>query len=160
MKKLLALALSIMLVLALCTACGTDPVVKDLENFLNVQMVPVNQNYENLKAELGKWETYAEDAQLLSSINDVLIPLVNDSMDLVRKIELNTPEVKSIKANYEDVMKAYKDSFQTMQLGLAHGDAEMFTEGANKLEIGVSLLDDYNASLEALASEKGMTIEY
>ncbi len=53
MNKLLALALSIMMVLALCTACGTNPVAEDLENFLNVQMVDVNQNYETLKAELA-----------------------------------------------------------------------------------------------------------
>ena len=38
---------------ALFTGCGSDTVCDDLENFLNVEMVEVNAEYEKLTAEVG-----------------------------------------------------------------------------------------------------------
>ena len=49
MKKILALLLMVVMSFALLTGCGSDPVYDDLENFLNVEMVEINADYENLK---------------------------------------------------------------------------------------------------------------
>lgn len=85
----MALTLTLVVALGLLTAYSTDPVAEDFENFLNLQMVTVNEKYEALKAEVATWSTIEEDSQMAASIRDTLLPLVNESMDLLSKMELN-----------------------------------------------------------------------
>ena len=48
MKKIFALLLMVIMSVTLFAGCGTDPVYEDLSNFLNVEMVEVNAEYEKL----------------------------------------------------------------------------------------------------------------
>ena len=48
MKKIFALLLMVVMSVTLLAGCGTDPVYEDLSNYLNVEMVEVNAEYENL----------------------------------------------------------------------------------------------------------------
>lgn len=68
MKKILALLLMVVMSFALLTGCGSDPVYDDLENFLNVEMVEINADYEKITAEVGTWETLEDDAAIKKSI--------------------------------------------------------------------------------------------
>ncbi|MBQ7792141.1 MAG: hypothetical protein IJ367_01435 [Clostridia bacterium] len=160
MKKLLALALTLFMALGLLTACGTEPVAEDFENFLNVQMVTVNEKYEALKAEVATWSTMEEDSQMATSIRDTLLPLVNESMDLLSKMELNTDEVKAIRDKYNDVMVAYKTGFTTTLSALEQGSEDMLNQGMDELNNAISLLDVYNQALEALAATTGYEVQY
>ena len=51
MKKILALLLMVVMSFALLTGCGSDPVYDDLENFLNVEMKEVTENYTKSTAQ-------------------------------------------------------------------------------------------------------------
>ena len=160
MKKLLALSLVLIMIPTFLTACFSDPVADELEKFLNTDMVTINENYEALKAELGKWEGFETDEQIVTSLKDVLIPNVDASLDMLSKIELTTDEIKSIKDKYKKVLDTYKEGFETMLEGANNGDSALLENGAVKLEEGVTFLDEYNSALESLASLKGLTIEY
>ena len=158
MKKIVSLLLMTVMALTLLTGCG-NPVYDEFENFINVEMVEVSANYEKITAEAGKWAEYEEDAQLMASINDIMLPLVNDSLDKLGKINLETEEVKEIKAKYVKVMDAYKEGFTLILASLQEQDAEKMNAGDAKINEGITLLNEYNEALKALAEEVGAEIE-
>ena len=160
MKKIFALLLMVIMSVTLLAGCGTDPVYEDLSNFLNVEMVEVNAEYEKLTAEVGTWETLEDDIAIKKSIDDTLLPLVNGSLEKLKDINPETEEVKTIKEKYVKVMDAYKESFELLSEGCETQEDETINAGSAKLEEAVDLLDEYNKALEELAKEHGSEIEY
>ena len=160
MKKITALLLMAVMSLTLLTGCLSDPVYDDFENFLNVEMSEVNANYVKITEEAAKWAEFEEDAELATSVKDVLLPLVDDSLEKLANINPETEEIKELKAKYVKVMDAYKEGFTMIFEALEAQDADKMNEGNAKLEDGIALLDEYNAALEAKAEELGAEIEY
>lgn len=159
MKKITAVLLTLVMALCVFTACG-DPVADEFEKFLNTDMVDVNANYEKLKTEMGKWSDFNTYDEIKTSINDVLLPLINDSIEKVNAISAETEEVKALKTKYIAVMDKYKEAYETMVVGCDTDDDSKFDEANNQIDEGIKLLDEYNKALEDLATEKGMEIEY
>lgn len=147
------------MMLASLTGC-TNAVYDDFQNFLNVEMVEVNANYDKLLEELAVWDTLEYDAEIAEFIKASLIPLVDDSLAKLTKINPETVEVQEIKAKYVKVMEAYKAAFEDMYTAFSTGDEAVLEEGNAHLDEGMVLLDEYNAALEALAAEVGAEIQY
>jgi hypothetical protein len=160
MKKILALLLMAVMSVTLLAGCGTDPVYEDLSNYLNVEMVEVNADYEKITAEVGTWETLEDDNAIKKSIEDTLLPLVNGSLEKLTEINPATEEVKKIKDKYVKMMDAYKASFEILAEGCETQDEATINAGNEKLEEALELLDDYNKALEDLAKEHGSEVEY
>ena len=159
MKKFTALLIAAVMMLTSLTGCS-NAVYDDFQNFLNVEMVEVNANYDKLLEELAVWETLEYDAEIAEFIKASLIPLVDDSLAKLTKINPETDEVKEIKAKYVKVMEAYKAAFEDMYTAFSTGDEAVLEEGNAHLDEGMVLLDEYNAALEALAAEVGAEIQY
>lgn len=161
MKRTLALLLLVVLSVTILTGCG-NAVFDDFENFLNVEMVDVNENYEKIKTETGRWENFADDDNeaFENSLENVLLPLIDDSLSKLEKITPETDEVIAVKDKYVEVMEAYKEAFEDVLEGFREFDEDKILSGNEKLDKGVKLLDEYNAALEALAEEVGAEIEY
>lgn len=159
MKKIAELLLILAMSIVLLTGCG-NPVYDDFQNFLNVEMTEVNENYEKIKAEVAGWENLEEDAQLEASLKDNLLPLVDSSLEKLETITPETEEVKALKDKYVKVMEAYKEGFGEILEGVSELDEEKMLEGNEKVEAGISLLTEYNDALEALAEEVGAEIEF
>ena len=159
-KKLVAGLLCMVMAVGILAGCGSDPVAEEFENFLNVEMVEVNANYEKLKAELANWEKYETDAEMLDSFNKVLIPNVEESLKLLSEIDVQTEEVKGIKAKYKDMLEVYKTGFTMLSDAMTKADEAAITTALTKLEEALTLLDEYNVALEELAAEKGLSVEY
>ena len=159
MRKFTALLIATVMMLASLTGC-TNAVYDDFQNFLNVEMVEVNANYDKLLEELAVWDTLEYDAEIAEFIKASLIPLVDDSLAKLTKINSETDEVKEIKAKYVKVMEAYKAAFEDMYTAFSTGDEAVLEEGNAHLDEGMVLLDEYNAALEALAAEVGAEIQY
>ncbi len=160
MKKLIAIFLTMIMALGMLTGCGSDPVKEELEKFLNTDMVEINAKYDDLKAEMAKWDSFEDDKDIIASLKNTVLPNINDSLDLLSKIELNTEEVKAIKEKYKKVLETYKIGFQSMMTTAEAGDIDGIEAATEKIDEGVKLLDDYNKALEALAKEKDMEIQY
>ncbi len=160
MKKIFALLLMAVMSVTLLAGCGTDPVYEDLSNYLNVEMVEVNADYEKITAEVGTWETLEDDNAIKKSIEDTLLPLVNGSLEKLTEINPATEEVKEIKDKYVKMMDAYKASFEILAEGCETQDEATINAGNEKLEEALELLDDYNKALEDLAKEHGSEVEY
>ena len=159
MKKIFVLLLMVVMSVALLAGCG-DPVYDDLSNYLNVEMVEVNADYEKITAEVGTWETLEDDNAIKKSIEDTLLPLVNGSLEKLTEINPATEEVKEIKDKYVKMMDAYKASFEILAEGCETQDEATINAGNEKLEEALELLDDYNKALEDLAKEHGSEVEY
>ena len=159
MKKFTALLIAVVMMLTSLTGCS-NAVYDDFQNFLNVEMVEVNANYDKLLEELAVWDTLEYDAEIAEFIKASLIPLVDDSLAKLTKINPETVEVQEIKAKYVKVMEAYKAAFDDMYTAFSTGDEAVLEEGNAHLDEGMVLLDEYNAALEALAAEVGAEIQY
>lgn len=160
MKKTLALILTLVLCFSLLTACSNDPTQADFENYLNIETAEVNNNYSAIAEEAGKWGEFTTDAEWVASLQDTLIPLVEDSLAKLAEINPETEKVQALKAKYVSVFEAYKEAFTMILDGVQTVDEAKLTDGNETLNAGVALLDEYNAGLEALAAEFGMAIEY
>lgn len=162
MKKFLTLLLTVIMSVSLLASCG-DPVYDDFENFLNNEMTDVNANYEKIKAEAATWENLdieTDETALETSISDVLLPIVNDSLEKLGKIEPETDDVKAVKDKYVKVMEAYKAGFDDILAGLQSLDEDKILAGNDEINNAITLLEEYNAALEALAEKVGAKIEY
>ena len=159
MKKFTALLIAAVMMLTSLIGCS-NAVYDDFQNFLNVEMVEVNANYDKLLGELAVWDTLEYDAEIAEFIKASLIPLVDDSLAKLTKINPETVEVQEIKAKYVKVMEAYKAAFDDMYTAFSTGDEAVLEEGNAHLDEGMVLLDEYNAALEALAAEVGAEIQY
>ena len=159
MKKIFALLLMVVMSVTFLAGCS-DPVYDDLSNYLNVEMVDVNADYEKLTAEVGTWETLEDDTAIKKSIDDTLLPLVNGSLEKLKDITSETEEVKAIKDKYVKVMETYKTGFEALSEGCETQDEATINAGSQKLEEAVELLGEYNKALEELAKEHGSEVEY
>lgn len=130
------------------------------EKFLNTDMVDVNANYDKIKEESAKWGDLETNEEIKDSINNGIMPNIDDSLDKLSKIKPETDEVKAIKEKYVKVMEAYKEGYTKMLEACDTNDEQTVTEATEKIDEGIKLLDDYNKALESLAKEKDMKIEY
>jgi len=159
MKKILALLLTLIMAATVLTGCS-DPLYDDFENYLNVEMVDVNANYVKITEEAATWSDLDDVNMLAASVNDTLLPLVNDSLEKVNAIQPATDEVKDLKAKYIKVMDAYKAGFELIAAAVAEDSVDKMNEGNEKITEGITFLNEYNAALEALADQVGAEIEY
>ena len=150
-KKVMAGMLMGIMVIGMLTGCGGDPVADDFEKFLNTDMVDVNANYDKIKEESAKWGDLETNEEIKDSINNGIMPNIDDSLDKLSKIK---PE------KYVKVMEAYKEGYTKMLEACDTNDEQTVTEATEKIDEGIKLLDDYNNALESLAKEKDMKIEY
>ena len=159
LKKIIAAVLLTVMAMGVLTACG-DPVASDFEKFLNTDMVDINANYDKLKEEMTKWDKFETVDEISNSVNNVILPNINDSMEKLAAITPETDEVKEIKAKYEKVLKTYKEGYEIMLDYCATNDDAKADEANTKIDEAIGYLNEYNAALEALAKEKDMQIEY
>ena len=157
--KLLAGILILVMSAMVFTGCAVTP-GDELETFINTDMTDVNANYEKIKAESGKWGDYEDDSQFIDSIEKVILPLIDDSLNKTSEIELQTDEVKSIKDKYINVMNAYKEGYTKILEAFKTSDENLLNEGSGKIDEGIKLLDEYNKALEDLAKEYDLELQY
>lgn len=160
LKKIMAGMLLGIMVVGMLTGCGSDPVAEDFEKFLNTDMADVNANYEKFKEESAKWGDLETNEEIKDSINNVIMPNLDDTLDKLSKIKPETDEVKDIKAKYVKVIEAYKEGYTKMLEACDTDDEQTVTEATEKIDEGIKFLDEYNNALESLAKEKDMKVEY
>lgn len=160
MKRIMTTLLAMVMMIAMLTGCGSDPVAEELEKFLNQDMVAVNAKYEELKAEMNKWDSLEDDAALIASLKGNVLPNIDESLAMLSKIDLQTEELKAIKEKYQKMLEAYKEGFQIMLSAAEAGDEAGVEASGVKIDEGIKLLDEYSKALEDLAKEKNMEVTY
>ena len=159
MKKWIAGMLVMVMSLAFLAGCGADPVAEELEKFINEDMKEVLVLYDEIATEAGRWGELETDADIIASLEGTLLPKIDASAAILKDIAPETEEVKALKAKFDEVITAYKEGFGQILEGAKAEDAEKMTAGSARVEEGVAFCDAYNQAAEALAAEKGLTIE-
>ena len=160
MKKLVKFVLGIVasaMVIGALSGCMSDPVADDFTKFMNEDMVEVNANYEALKAESGKWESFETNEEMTNSISNVILPNINESLDKLAAIEPQTDEVKAIKDLYVKMLNTYKEGYGIM-LEACNTDDETLVDQA----LEYPNPEDPKAFTLALklAKEKDLEVQY
>lgn len=159
MKKLSALLLIAVMAAVLLAGCS-DPVFDDLESFLDVEMSQINADYQKLTEAIGAWETLEDDYAIAKNINEVVLPLINGSLEKLEEVNPQTAEVKELKTKYTKVMNAYKSAMEIFSEGCMTQEEETINAGVDGIEKALELLDEYNTALETLAKEHGAEIQH
>lgn len=158
--KILAAVLMLVMVFGVFAGCGASPESEELEKFINTDMKDITANYEDVKAEISKWEDMQDNTAIAESISGKVLPKINDSLDKLSKITLETESVKALKDKYEKSMTTFKAGYEMMLDACNKNDVELSTAAGDKLKEGTKQLNEYNTELEKLADENGMTVEY
>lgn len=134
-------------------------VADDLENYMNVEMAEINESFNTISDEISAWDT--DDVEgIIANISDVLLPIIEDSLDKIEEVSPATEEVQNLKDMYEDVLLAYGDGFASIIEAYENDDEAAMDEALAKTSDALDLVGEYNAALEELAEANGMTVEY
>ena len=134
-------------------------VADDLENYMNVEMAEINESFNTISDEISAWDT--DDVEgIIANISDVLLPIIEDSLDKIEEVSPVTEEVQNLKDMYENVLLAYGDGFASIIEAYENDDEAAMDEALTKTSDALDLVGEYNAALEELAEANGMTVEY
>lgn len=71
-------------------------VADDLENYMNVEMAEINESFNTISDEISAWDT--DDVEgIIANISDVLLPIIEDSLDKIEEVSPATEEVQNLK---------------------------------------------------------------
>lgn len=158
-KKFFVGLLALIMTMSIFTSCAKDPVTEEFINFLNVEMAVPNANYIEITALAGEWQNTQDNETWIANL-DKCLEYANNSKDIVSKIELTTEEVTTLKDTYLKMLEKYIAGFTNIKDGINKLDADLLDSGMANIEAGVETLNEYNAGLETIATEKGLTISY
>lgn len=159
-KKIISLVLSLIFMGGLLTACSSDPVKDEFVNFLNVQMVEVNELYEDLKDGYANWDNLETDEELKDSINNTLKPLAASMLEKLAEIDPKTDEVKQLKEQFVSVVNKFNESFDLTIQYLDSQDESYLDQANAKVDEALATLNEYNTNLESLAKQYDLTVNY
>ena len=159
-KKITALLLIAVMAVTFMTGCGTDPILDDLSNYLNVEMAEINANHTAIGEHDAKMRTLEDDEALAVYIEENILPLVYDSIQKLESVNPSTEEVLVLKEVYSAMMGAYKGGYEALCAGCITQDDEVIASAVELLEAAAETLDIYNQEVEALVSEHGGEVEY
>ena len=159
MKKIFALLLMVVMSVTLLAGCGSDPVYDDLENFINVEMVEVNENHTKIAEAYATMQTLEDDETLAKHIEDVL-PIVEESIEKIEKIAPATEEVTALKEIYSAMLEAYKAGFEMLLEGCYTQEDVAIEAGIEFMNTAAEALEIYNETVEEIAKEHGGEVEY
>lgn len=159
MKKRKSIVSVFALFAAICmffTACGQDPVAKELQDFANTKMKPVNEQYQKFSEDYNQITSHTTD--YVDYINDTLLPEVDEIISSVEGIDTEHDEVTDLKDKYLKVMNGYRSAIQKCADAVANEDSEGLTSASEDLQQVTEDLNSYNTTLKDLGKKYDMTV--
>lgn len=158
MKKRSTLSIFALLaaVCILFTACGKDPVAKEVQDFANTKMRSVNEQYQKFSEDYNEITSHTTD--YVDYINDTLLPEVDDIIAAVEKIDTEHDEVTDLKEKYLKVMNGYRSAMQKCADAVANEDSEGLMSASEDLQQVTEDLNAYNTALKDLGEKYDMTV--
>ena len=150
MKRISIVILGFVMVVSSLVACS-NPVVSEYEKFVNIYMVEINENYEKIIKEASVLSG-GEETVWISTLENVLIPLCDETLVKINEIQLKTDEVNSLKDKFYNVISLYKEGFELLLDGVKNASEEKLKQGNAKLTEGVKMLEKYNERLEVIGN--------
>lgn len=161
MKKLRIVSSLIVLsfALSMLVACGSDAIKDDLKSYVNDKL-PAAQTLETasgtaFNAVAGN--NYKDDATMLASLNDTVIPSINSAIDAANKIAPSTKEVAALNTQYVTALTSYSTAYTTLKDALVNADKDKATEATTLLATAETQKGAFLDAVKALEKDHGLT---
>jgi len=158
-KKLVATVLLSGVMLAM-TACGkTDAVQDDLYTYLN-NMTEAQVLQQEAITEYNTYVTSADadSQQLLTALNDSIIPKYQNYMAKLDAVTPETEEVQTVKAACEAGANKQLDALNKVVEAINACDTDLLNEADTLIRESEQAFADYESQLQTLASEHNIEL--
>jgi len=157
MKKVCKFLLVAVMVLGLA-GCMSDPVQTEFDSFHEVMKGQVVADLEKMSsAEEKALEKITDAKELEKIIKEEVVPVIDQIIEKVEKVEVETEKVKSVKEQFIKAMNANKEAQN--KLVEAVKNPELETQSVDKSNEATKLMDEFNQAYKNLATELGYEFE-
>jgi hypothetical protein len=152
------------LLIALCiflTQCSSDPVEKDLLNYINVELPKV----ASLESEaVGAYESvagenYTNDSAMYYKIKEVVLPKYTEFATKLKAITPATDELKKIHAEYVEASQDQLEGFTIILDALEKQSIEEVKQANVDLAAAGKLISDWKKDLTETCKKHNVVLE-
>ncbi len=161
-QRRMAYLVTISLAMLFLVGCVQDPVQEDLLNYLNNEIAPLaeteTQIIDSYDSVVG--ENYTSDEELYRVLSEDVMPKYRDFSAKLEEIQPQTQEVREVHELYITAVNKQYNAIVQMIAALENQDMNLIVEANEKLSEGRSDIRSFNNSLETLAAEHDVEIQY
>ncbi|MBO5089201.1 MAG: hypothetical protein J6C01_11035 [Lachnospiraceae bacterium] len=132
-----------------------DPIKDDLKALSNANL---SANDKAINAEIKNWATYTQPIQYQRGVNNIIIPKIDESVDMLNNTQLTTPEVIALKQIHVEALELYRKGAEVAVEGINKNDEKKIETAIKYFEAGDAKVDEYNSNLRILAKDHGMRV--
>lgn len=146
--------------LAVATACGGNPVKKDLESYFKDAFPAIKQLDEDIVISYGKvvGEDFRQNTLFEDALRDELIPAVEDFLDYIHSVTPATQDVQDAHAKIADGIERQYEAYSIMLGAIASKNYDRINDANAKLRDAAVDKTAYINALKALADEHGVDL--
>jgi len=137
---------------------SADYTADELKEFHSKKMESVYSTFEEVKAEIAKWDSFSEPDQLVESLNVTVLVKIEEILKMLEGIKTDSPEVTELKSMYVSAMETYKLGYSGINSAFESGEDQEMYDAYAVLEEGVKLLEVYDEKLDELSENYDLDI--
>ena len=149
----------------LCTAfllirCSSDPVEKDLLNYINVELVKVGTLESEAVAAYGSvaGNNYTSDSVMYNKIKNVVLPKYTEFTSKLQAITPATPELKTIHGEYVKAAQDQLEGFKLILDAIEKQNAAEIQQANEDITKGKNLIDVWKKDLDETCKKHNVTL--
>jgi len=140
--------------------CSSDPIGKDLLNYINNELPKVSQlesdAIDAYRSVSGN--NYTGDSVMYFKVKDVVLPKYTEFNTKLQTIVPATEELKKIHGEYVEAAKDQLEAFNFIADALIKQNADEIQKANVDLEKGVALIDGWKKDMLELCKKHNVTI--
>jgi len=142
-------------------SCAHDPVKDDLVVYVNDELLRIvdleRASLARYQAATGK--NYKDDATLVRTLNDYVIPQYKRFLTLLRKIRPATHETQVLHQMYLEGVEDMYAGFSMLRTALEKQDPDLFRCANEKITMGRETIQRFTAELDAMCEAHGVGLQ-
>lgn len=157
-KAQTVLVIVVVLIIAAVRIFWQGPAKSDLTNLLNKNNEVINANTKIINDELGKFSSYTSVGQYQVSIETIIVPKINESIQILQNTELKTEEGKALRQEYIQALETYKQGVELALTALQNNDMAKLNEVQTMFTQANSGIASFNKHAQELADKYHLNI--
>lgn len=157
-KAQTVLVIVVVLIIAAVRIFWQGPAKSDLTNLLNKNNEVINANTKIINDELGKFSSYTSVGQYQVSIETIIVPKINESIQILQSTELKTEEGKALRQEYIQALETYKQGVELALTALQNNDMAKLNEVQTMFTQANAGIASFNKHAQELADKYHLNI--
>jgi hypothetical protein len=153
-----------LILICICTLFlqfGTDPIQKDLLNYINVELpkvAPLETEAVNAYSSVSG-ANYTTDAAMYKKIKEEALPKYSKFTSKLKSIKPATPELQSVHAEYVKAAQDQEEAFKFILDAIKKQDAKEIQTANVDLNAASTLISNWKTDLLELCKKHNVVIE-